>query len=85
MDKAHQIQEVSWSGTTLALRVDGKRYEVEITKYSARLAKATEEQRDNFEVSPTGYGIHWPDVDEDLSVDGLIGVRHACPLAETAG
>jgi hypothetical protein len=41
--------------------------------------------RENFEISPSGYGIHWPDVDEDLSIDGLIGVTHAPPhvMAET--
>jgi len=85
MDKAHEIRDVSWSGATLTLRVDGKSYQVDITRHSARLAKATQEQRTNFEVSPTGYGIHWPDVDEDLSIDGIIGVCHPCPLAETAG
>jgi hypothetical protein len=25
-----------------------------------------------FEVSPSGYGIHWPELDEDLSIDGMI-------------
>jgi hypothetical protein len=44
------------------------------------LRNATQEQRENLEISPAGYGIHWPDVDEDLSIDGLIGVSHAPPL-----
>jgi hypothetical protein len=26
----------------------------------------------NFQLSPWGYGIHWPEVDEDLSIDGMI-------------
>ena len=67
----------------MILQVDGKQYEVDIMKHSERLAKATQRQRENIEVSPAGYGIHWPDVDEDLSIDGLIGVKHACPLAGT--
>lgn len=83
MHKAHEVQSVTFSGATMILKVDGKQYEVDITKQSERLAKATQRQRENFEVSPAGYGIHWPDVDEDLSIDGLIGVKHACPLAET--
>jgi len=29
------------------------------------------------EISPSGYGIHWPLLDEDLSVDGLLGIIHA--------
>jgi hypothetical protein len=74
MEKAHQVTHVSLSGAIIRLRVDGRDYEVDVTKVSDRLARATPEQRAKFEVSPAGYGIHWPDVDEDLSVDGLIGV-----------
>jgi len=36
------------------------------------LQKATTEQRQYFEISASGYGIHWPLIDEDLSVDGLV-------------
>jgi hypothetical protein len=80
MDKAHEVGEISFRGTTMFLRVDGKDYEVDISSQSQRLASATLAQRQNFVVSPSGYGIHWPDLDEDLSVDGLIGVKHRPPL-----
>jgi len=82
MEKAHEVAAVSVAGTVLHLQVDGREYEIDIAKMSERLAKATPEQRGRFEVSPSGYGIHWPDVDEDLSIDGLIGVKHPSPLAE---
>ena len=85
MDSAHDVQKVTFSGTTMVLRVDGKEYRIDIAKASDRLAKATQEQRENFEVSPAGYGIHWPDVDEGLSIDGLIGVKHRSPLVKTTG
>ncbi len=80
MDKAHDIQHLSISGTIMHLRVDGKDYQINIAAESERLRNATQKQRENFEISPVGYGIHWPDVDEDLSIDGLIGVKHASPL-----
>lgn len=80
MNRAHDIQQVSVSGTTLHLRVDGKDYQVDLARISERLRNATQRQRENVEVSPSGYGLHWPDVDEDLSVDGLIGAKHAPPL-----
>ncbi len=80
MDKVHDIQQVSFSGTILHLRVDGKPYQIDITGESERLRNATQKQREHFEISPAGYGIHWPEVDEDLSIDGLIGVKHAPPL-----
>jgi Protein of unknown function (DUF2442) len=35
-----------------------------------RLFEATPEQRANYELSP--FGVHWPDVDEDLSIEGML-------------
>ena len=40
--------------------------------YSARLAGATPEQRAEYELIGRGMGIHWPQIDEDLSVAGLL-------------
>ena len=76
MDKAHIVQSVSFTGSIMRLRVDGTLYDIDITEHSERLAGASPEQRDHFIISPGGYGIHWPDIDEDLSIDGLIGVPH---------
>lgn len=39
---------------------------------SPALASATREQRQHAELSPGGYGIHWPLIDEDLSIGGLV-------------
>jgi hypothetical protein len=36
-----------------------------------RLLHATPEQRSNWRVAGAGYGIHWPDIDEDLTTQGL--------------
>ncbi len=81
MSKVHDVQHVSFSGTLMRLRVDGKDYQIDIAGQSERLRTATQQQRENFEISPSGYGIHWPDLDEDLSIDGLIGVAHVPPAA----
>ncbi len=37
-----------------------------------KLLRATEELRKNWKIAGGGYGIHWPDVDEDLSTEGLL-------------
>jgi hypothetical protein len=37
-----------------------------------RLFHATAEQRNNWKFSAAGFGIHWPDIDEDLSSEGLL-------------
>ncbi|MDL2272681.1 DUF2442 domain-containing protein [Desulfovibrio sp. OttesenSCG-928-I05] len=39
-----------------------------------RLLHATEEQRQHWELIGRGSGVHWPDVDEDISVPGLLGL-----------
>jgi len=85
MARAHRVENIRLSGTTLTLVVDGKEYAVDLARQSPRLARATAEQLKTFELSPSGYGIHWPDLDEDLSVDGLIGARHASPESARTG
>ena len=79
MGKAHDVQSLSFSEAMMILRADGRKYTIDVAKQSQKLADATPEQRETFVVSPSGYGIHWPDLDEDLSIDGLIGIAHSCP------
>ncbi len=79
MDKAHDVKNVAVSGSLLQIEVDGQSYTLNLANESKRLAQATQQQREHIEVSVSGYGLHWPDVDEDLSIDGLIGVKHTPP------
>ena len=51
--------------------MDGRAISVPLVWFP-RLANATPEQRANFEVAGGGYGIHWPEVDEDLSTEGML-------------
>jgi hypothetical protein len=39
---------------------------------SEKLAKATDKERLDYKISPSGYGIHWIQLDEDLSINGLL-------------
>jgi hypothetical protein len=50
---------------------DGRTIAVPIGWYP-RLAYGTLEERSNFRISGAGYGIHWPDLDEDIGVEGLL-------------
>jgi len=50
--------------------VDGRVISVPLT-WSWRLSDATPQQRNNYEIIGDGQGVHWPDVDEDLSVEGM--------------
>ena len=51
--------------------MDGRTISVPLAWYP-RLLHATEEQRQNWKVAGGGFGIHWPDLDEDLSTAGLL-------------
>jgi hypothetical protein len=51
--------------------VDGRTISVPLAWYP-RLLAATSQQRANWQASAGGFGIHWPDVDEDLSTEGLL-------------
>ena len=53
------------------LLADGRRISVPLAWFP-RLLRATPEQRARFELLGDGQGIHWPEVDEDLSIAGLL-------------
>jgi len=62
--------EASSEGLTLIL--PDRQVFVPWSRCSPLLANASEAERMRFELSPGGYGIHWPLIDEDLSVGGLL-------------
>ncbi|NOY09077.1 MAG: DUF2442 domain-containing protein [Spirochaetes bacterium] len=84
MNKYHTIESIDFKGDILILKVDGKTHQFELSKCSSKLLNASEEQRNNYEISPSGYGIHWPMIDEDLSIDGLLGIKHSVPSGKKA-
>ena len=53
---------------------DGRTISVPLAWYP-RLVHATQAERDNWELIADGQGIRWPDLDEDLSIEGLIAGR----------
>jgi hypothetical protein len=55
--------------------VDGQKVTVPLVWFS-RLSRATKTQLENYELLGDGEGIHWPDIDEDLSVAGLLRGDH---------
>ena len=55
----------------IAELVDGRTISVPLA-WSWRLSEATPEQRANFHLIGAGHGVHWPEVDEDLSARGML-------------
>jgi len=72
--KSHTIKAITFTAEDLVIAVDGATHVIKLRKASQRLAAASEVERNVYQISPSGYGIHWPLIDEDLSVDGLLRI-----------
>jgi len=72
MEKAYNIKQVSFESDFIILMVDNQVIKLKLSDVSQKLAKATQTEREDFKISPSGYGIHWRLLDEDLSINGLL-------------
>jgi len=81
MDKQYNISNIDFNRELIILSVDGKAYQIPIVQASKRLAEATDIERKMYRISPSGYGIHWYAIDEDLTTQGLIKLAE---IAKTA-
>jgi len=66
-----RVKQVSVTDDLITFHlVDGRVISVPLT-WSWRLTDATREQRNKYEIIGGGHGVHWPDIDEDISVEGM--------------
>ena len=63
MKKHHNIGDLKFEGDVLVITIDGSENRFPLIKVSPVLEKASEKERHVFEISPSGYGIHWPQLD----------------------
>lgn len=67
-----QVLDVRFTDDTLAVDLaDGRTIIVPLAWFPV-LLEATPAERRRWEIAGGGYGIHWPDLDEDLSTEGLL-------------
>jgi hypothetical protein len=67
-----RVKGVSFTQELLVVDLmDGRSISVPLVWYP-RLANAKSEERADWRISAGGYGIHWPQIDEDLSTEGLL-------------
>jgi hypothetical protein len=67
-----RVKDVHFTEETISVDLmDGRTITVPLAWYP-RLLNATPEQRTKWEVSGGGYGIHWQEIDEDLSTEGML-------------
>jgi hypothetical protein len=80
-----RITEIEVTDHTITAQLaDGRTVSVPLA-WSWRLSDATPEQRNNFEIIGTGEGVHWPDVDEDISARGMLQGVPAWRPRQTVG
>jgi uncharacterized protein DUF2442 len=78
-----RVANVSFSADSLSVTLkDGRVISVPLAWYP-KLLHATLEQLKHWEIAGGGYGIHWPDLDEDLSTEGLLRGAPAPPHRAT--
>jgi hypothetical protein len=67
-----RVANVEFTDSTLSVALmDGRTIIVPLAWYP-RLLNASEAERNKWQIGGGGYGIHWPDIDEDLSTEGLL-------------
>jgi hypothetical protein len=77
MKRHHDVRNVVFEGDFMVLTIDDEERRFLLREISASLHNASDRERTAFEISPSGYGIRWSLLDEDISIDGLLGISHA--------
>ena len=79
-----RVKDVNFTEDSLSVDlVDGRTISVPLAWYP-RLLHASADQRNNWEICGGGFGIHWPDIDEDISVRGMLSGVPARPPKKRA-
>lgn len=71
MEKLNNIESIQFTTDTLLIEIDHIVHQLDLKVISNKLLNATEAERNNYTISPANYGIHWPMIDEDISLDFL--------------
>jgi len=80
-----RITSLDVTGDSITAKLsDGRTVSVPLA-WSWRLSQATPEQRKNFEIIGSGEGVHWPDIDEDIGVRGMLQGIPARPPIQSTG
>jgi len=72
MEKAYNSLDIRFEEDWMILIADNQTIKLKLKDISEKLSKATMEELKDYKISPSGYGINWRLLDEDLSVNGLL-------------
>ncbi|MEB2776755.1 DUF2442 domain-containing protein [Algoriphagus sp. D3-2-R+10] len=72
MKVSHHISVISFVDDRMIISVDDRKIDIDIAEISEKLLVASDMERSIYKISPSGYGVHWPLIDEDISVNELV-------------
>lgn len=73
----YNIQSVSFEQESMIIKINGLEYKFDLNNLSLKLLNATSQQRNEYQISPANYGIHWPLIDEDISIKKIIEIANS--------
>ncbi len=72
-----RIRDVTFTESDFSVVLDDGKTVTRPLSWFPRLARASSTARQNWELTCAGYGLHWPDVDEDISLEALLAGARA--------
>lgn len=72
MIATHKIEAIHFNQDLMVITIDGNELTIALNQLSNKLQAATDVEREMYRISPSGYGIHWRLIDEDLSINGML-------------
>ncbi len=73
MSKYHHVKDLRFTKKHLIIKIDGEEKTFNLNEISKALQNASDVEKTTYTVPQSGYGIHWPLLDADISIDGLLG------------
>ena len=72
MNISYKIKNIEFKEGFLFINIDGVDYRFLLKEFSEKLFNASYDELTDFKISPSGYGINWIKLDEDISIPGLL-------------
>jgi len=70
--KKHIVIDITFNNQYMVIKTDLNVVNIDLNHLSKKLLNATDIERALYKISPSGYGVHWPLIDEDISLHALL-------------
>ncbi|MFQ3578908.1 MAG: DUF2442 domain-containing protein [Bacteroidales bacterium] len=85
MEKVFNILEIRFESEQITINLNGQILSFRLSDISEKLSRATLTELQDYKISPSGYGIHWKQLDEDISINGLLELKEKKKYTATYG